>query len=389
MNFKPAMILARAAAMSAALALTVPHASAFESSAYQPPEPVPEFPVKSVVDAGADPVAFMAALAPLYDGSMSEVHSILVLSGGALVYEDYFVGNNDRVDFDAGLVRVPGDPRQWGPDDPHFVSSVSKTVTALITGIALGELGWSLDEPLAPHLKSHPWLLAGDKSGITVRHVLTMTTGLEWNEWQGSSMTELWTAKARFRHLASIPMAAEPGAVWNYNSATENVLLLALDGAVPGSIREFADEHFFRPLAINNYRWGEFDEDIPDGGARLFLRPRSMAKIGLLVLNGGEYGGQQVVPREFMKAAFSKQVSTRPATEHDYGYLTWIRSLAIEGGEPVEYVAIEGDGGNHINIFPDRGLIVVTTGGHYRDWPSYEPQIQTLLKRIVPVFPIR
>lgn len=164
------------------------------------------------------------------------------------------------------------------------------------------------------------------------------------------------------------------GWAWAYNSGAPNLLLLALDGVVEGGIREFADNRFFLPLGIDNYRWGNFDKDIPDGGARLFTRPRDMAKIGLLVLNGDEYRGKQIVPREFIQAAASKQVSTRPATNHDYGFLTWIRTLAPESGMPVQYVAVEGDGGNFISIFPDRGLIVVTTGGHYRDWSAYETQ---------------
>lgn len=150
MNHKSALSsrLARATVAIAALALLAPQAHAEDSSRYEPPEPVPEFPVKSIADAGVDPEAFMAAPTPLYNGSMTEVHSILVLSDGALVYEDYFVGNTDRLDFDAGLVRVPGEPRQWTPNDMHFVASVAKTVTALVSGIALQELGWSLDEPL-------------------------------------------------------------------------------------------------------------------------------------------------------------------------------------------------------------------------------------------------
>jgi CubicO group peptidase (beta-lactamase class C family) len=111
-----------------------------------------------------------------------------------------------------------------------------------------------------------------------------------------------------------------------------------------------------------------------------------MAKIGLLILNHGSWRGTQVVPRDFMIAATSPQVSTAPAAEHRYGYLTWIRELAIDGEEPVQYIAVEGDGGNYISIFPDRDLVVVTTAGNYGEYPVYEAQGQRLLRRIVPLF---
>jgi CubicO group peptidase (beta-lactamase class C family) len=345
-----------------------------------------EFEQARLGDLDVTPAGFMRAITPLYDGSMIEMHSLLVVARGTLVYEDYFIGNTDWIDFDDGVRRVPGEPRQWLPGNLHYMASVTKTVTALIAGIAFDEFGWSLEDPLARRLRSEPWLLARDKAGITARNILTMTSGIEWDEWSGPSETDAWAAKDRFRHIAGLPMAAVPGDRWTYNSIAPNILLLALDHAVDGGIREYADERFFSRLGIDNYRWGAFEGDIPDGGARLFLRPRDMAKIGLLILNHGSWRGTQVVPRDFMIAATSPQVSTAPAAEHRYGYLTWIRELAIDGEEPVQYIAVEGDGGNYISIFPDRDLVVVTTAGNYGEYPVYEAQGQRLLRRIVPLF---
>jgi hypothetical protein len=111
-----------------------------------------------------------------------------------------------------------------------------------------------------------------------------------------------------------------------------------------------------------------------------------MAKIGLLIRNGGSWRGTQIIPRDYMLAAVSPLVSAAPAVDHRYGYLTWVRQLAIEGGDPVQYIAVEGDGGNQINVFTDRDLIVVTTGGSYREFPVYDPQAQRLLARIAPLF---
>jgi len=350
------------------------------------PEPSDDFNEGCLADVGVDPAAFMRAITPLYDGSMIEMHSLLVLARGSLIYEDYFTGNTDWIDFDHDVKRVPGEPAQWLPGDLHYVASITKTVTSLVAGIAFAELGWSLEEPLAPRLRSEPWLLAGDKAGITARHILTMTSGVRWNEWNDTSENEAWAAPERFKHFASLPMDAPPGDRWTYNSIAPNVLLLALDHAVEGGIREFADERFFSRLGIDNYRWGPFEGDIPDGGARLFLRARDMAKIGLLIMNKGSWRGVQIVPRDYMIAASSSQVSTAPAAQHRYGYLMWIRELAIEDSAPVQYIAVEGDGGNQINIFPDRDLIVVTTGGNYGEFPVYEAQAQRLLRRVVPLF---
>jgi CubicO group peptidase (beta-lactamase class C family) len=181
-------------------------------------------------------------------------------------------------------------------------------------------------------------------------------------------------------------MQERPGDVWTYNGAAPNILMLALDRALPEGVRGFADARLFKPLGIDNYRWGDFEADVPDAGARLLMRPRDMAKLGLLLLNGGAWHGVQIVPRDYVFEATSPQVSTAPAAEHEYGYLMWIRKLALESGETVQYVAIEGDGGNNISVFPDRDLVVVTTGGNYREFPVYEAQGQRLLKAIVPLF---
>lgn len=388
-----ALVLSAAAEPALAPAKTEPALSATGpavDSESGPIVPAPvggdEFDQARLGDIDVNPAAFMRAITPLYNGSMIEMHSLLVVAHGALVYEDYYIGNTDWIDFDDGVKRVAGEPRQWLPGDLHYTASVAKTVTALIAGIAFDELGWSLEDPLAPRLRSEPWLLARDKAGITARHILTMTSGIRWDEWNGTSETDAWTAKERFRHIAGLPMDAPPGDKWTYNSIMPNVLLLALDHAVEGGIREYADERFFSRLGIDNYRWGAFEGDIPDGGARLFLRPRDMAKIGLLILNRGSWRGTQIVPPDYVVAATTAQVPASPAAEHRYGYLTWIRELDIDDGEPVQYIAVEGDGGNQINIFPDRDLVVVTTAGNYGEFPVYEAQGQQLLRRIVPLF---
>lgn len=325
----------------------------------------------------ADADTMMAGVVPAAeDGRSTEIHSLLVHSRGSLRYEHYFRGNDDHIDFEGGVRRVSGAPVQWHKDRLHYVASVTKTVTALLTGMALDELG------LDVHTRVADLLPAGaqgpDAEGLTLEHLLTMRAGFIWDEWAGNDLVRLWQSDDFARFLLARENTG-PGTVWQYNSAGPNLLLAVLEAQLGQPLQGWADARFFAPLGIGKYRWEAQPTGTPEGSARLFLSSRDLLRIGQLMLGHGKLGGQQIIPEGWVEKMTTPHTQ---AGDNSYGYLVWLRS--VEGRQAI---VAEGDGGQYIWMFPEDDLIVVITQGNYLEWPLYRDQAMTLLTEfILPAF---
>lgn len=304
----------------------------------------------------------------------NELHSLLIYKDGALVFEKYYTGNDDHIDFKGGVKRVASEaPVQWHRARKHYVASVTKAITALIAGAAMEELGLHHDAKLLnlapPALKT---LLSDKTAGLTLHHLLSMQTGFVWDEWQADDLVQLWQQQDFSAHLLRKKNNG-PGTAWRYNSAAPNLLLTILEYQLGEPMHRWADKNFFQKLGIVDYHWASQPTGTPEGAARLHLRPRDMLKIGISVLQDGRWKDQQVIPSAWVKAATSMQATSSAG---DYGYFFWLRNL---GG--VNYISADGDGGQYINVFPQHRTVVVMTGGHYLDWPRYAHQANTIMQR--------
>ncbi|WP_420429351.1 serine hydrolase domain-containing protein [Kordiimonas sp.] len=306
-------------------------------------------------------------------GKFKQIHSLLVYQGGEVAFERYFKGNDDWIDFKGGIKRIRGEGDvQWHANRQHYMASVTKTVTALLTGIALEELKLSVDarlEPLLPpELKP---LLQQDAGYLTLKHLLTMQTGFQWDEWTGDDLREVWKTDDFGKFLLKRTNLG-PEAPWVYNSAVPNLLLRTLEHQLAQPLGTWANERFFGPLGITNYTWHRQPTGTPEGSARLHLTPNDMLKIGAMMMSGGKYEGEQVVPPAWLDAMTRKHCGSDAG---DYGYLTWLREL---DGRP--YISADGDGGQYINIFPHEEVIVVMTQGNYLEWPLYANQATMIMR---------
>lgn len=301
-----------------------------------------------------------------------DVHSVLVYKGGDLLLEEYFAGTSDYIDFEGGIKRIPGPEVAWNMDRQHYVASVTKAVTGILTGIALDELGLSehalIKDMLPPDLEP---LLEGKARSLTLHDLLTMTAGFRWDEWTSDDLVKLWQsddfAKAL---LAKENMGA--GSEWRYNSALPNLVLRILEYRLGQPLQVWAGERFFGPLGIRNYSRDKQPSGTPEGGARLHLTPRDMMKIGVTVLEGGMWQGKRIIPADWVTKMTRHQASPEGA---GYGYYFWLREV---GG--VSYISADGDGGQQINIFPDDDTVVVMTQGNYGEWPLYMEQAQAMMR---------
>ncbi len=274
-----------------------------------------------------------------------ELHSMLVVRDGLLVHEEYFNG--------------------YGWANPHDIRSVTKSITSLLTGIAVerGSLA-GVDAPLMDYLGTE-YPEVRDKDDILLRHLLSMSTGLDCDDGDRSTRgqedrmyeTEDWVG-----HFLSLSRPYAPGDTTRYCTGGVVALGEAIAQGTGQDLAAFADDALFAPLGIENYRWARFDDGRKvDAGGHLLLTPQAMAKVGMLVLQGGEWNGRQIVSEEWIER------STRPRTEirgMPYGYLWWSDTLRY-GEKEVGIVWASGNGGQTIFLAPEYDLVAVFTAGYF------------------------
>jgi CubicO group peptidase (beta-lactamase class C family) len=242
----------------------------------------------------------------------------------------------------------------FGPDERHVIYSCTKSIVSALVGIAIeqGAIG-SVDQPIVDLFpERNPANLDAYKESMTLEHVLTMTTGLKCEDsylyrWQGLRQMEKSDDWVQF--VLDLPMAEKPGTRFEYCNGASFLLSALLQETTGKSALDLAEEHLFGPLGITDVTWSSNAQGITIGYSQLTMRPRDMAKIGYLYLNGGQWDGKQLVPADWVAASTQKQIS---ATLQDgYGYQWWVDDSG-------KYMAL-GYSGQFIFVVPDRELVVV------------------------------
>ena len=280
-------------------------------------------------------------------GANHRSRSLLVVKDGRLVVEEYFGGG--------------------GPDDLHDVRSVTKSVVSALTGIALarGDIR-SLDDPISDYVGSLLPQLEPDKGAITIRQLLTMTTGLEWDESGGFGSYNEWIRSGdHLGFLLRKPFTSPPGVEFTYNSAAVHLLGVVLEQATVMQLPTLAQYALFDPMGISSSRWESLSGGYYNGGAGLDLRPRDLARFGQLFLQRGSSGGRQIIPADWIDMSIGERFDWRlelgALAGISYGYLWWVVPAASE----TLYFAW-GYGGQYVVVVPELGLVVVATNDWYR-----------------------
>jgi CubicO group peptidase (beta-lactamase class C family) len=314
-------------------------------------------------DAGLDPATLCPVVPRFAEWRQADIHSIVVVRHGVLAFEHYFAGADQRY----GTV-IPD--AAFNADALHDVRSVTKSVTSLCLGIALDH-GWvkTLDAPVLGFFPEWTDLRTPDKERFTLRHLLTMSAGLDWNENipyidPTNSETRMNLAPDPYRLVLEQPVVLPPGEVYNYSGGSATLISAVLKKTTGRSIEQLAKDELFDPLGITAFHWYHFSNGDPRAASGLRLRPRDMAKLGQLMLNHGQWGGRQVVSAAYVDAAIAPQINGQGL--FFYGYQFWLgRSFA--GGQEIDWAAAVGLGGQRIFIVPSLELVTVVTAGLYND----------------------
>jgi CubicO group peptidase (beta-lactamase class C family) len=333
------------------------------------------WPVAAPEDQGLDPVA-ICAIGPRFEAwKEANVHAVVVIRHGVLVYERYFAGEDER--WGRPLGRVAYDARMR-----HDLRSITKSVTALLVGIAV-DRSWleDLDAPVLSFFPEYADLRTPEKDRITVRHLLTMSAGLAWNEElpysdPENSERQMTDAPDPYRYVLAQPSAAPPGQVYNYNGGATAMLAAILRKLSGRSLDVLAKEALFEPLGIRDVEWVRYANGDPIAASGLRLRPRDLAKIGQLVLDRGVWQGRRIVSPSWIEQSTSPQIQAEEPLF--YGYQWWLGRSAIDGQE-IEWAAGFGWGGQRLFVVPDRDLVVVVMAGLYANPPLQRVVAGTVL----------
>jgi uncharacterized protein (TIGR03437 family) len=286
-------------------------------------------------------------------------YSVLVFRNGYLVWEQYY----------HGMAR----------DSYADVMSISKSVLSLLIGQALdrGAIE-TLDQKLADYFPEY-FSLSSDarKRLITLRQMLTMTAGFQWDE---VATGNNWVAsKDWYKFVIDLPMAANPGDVFDYNTGLSHLLAGVLSRSSGQSALAFGIQNLFQPLGINNFRWDTDPRGNYVGGFHMYFTSRDLGKFGYLALRNGFWDGRQLVSRSWIEDSTSVHVScASPVTSGDYAYHWWVRP---QWGYMIYMAA--GYGGQYIFVVPGLDLIMVSTADTTGDTLDRHMQAFNLLTQYV------
>jgi CubicO group peptidase (beta-lactamase class C family) len=324
-------------------------------------------------DVGLDAAVIRDMVRAVIDDELALTHGVLVARHGKLVVEEYFYG--------------------FAADTWHDMRSASKTLASTLVGLAVqeGRISGALELAL-PFFSEYRQYENWDerKARITVRDLLTMSSGLDANDSDPRSVAsegayQSQTARPDWIKLAlDAPMIADPGSQPLYGGANPLILGGILEEALREPVEWFAHRTLFEPLGIEHYKFFLDPTGVLYMGGGLHMRPRDMAKFGQLYLDGGVWQGRRLLPEAWIQESWGRYGRLAPLDRngHEYGYLWWHHRYEV-GESVVETVEARGNGGQYIFVAPSLELVVVITAGNFRTGKTRQPE-EILRRYILP-----
>lgn len=304
--------------------------------------------VSSLQSEGVDEAIIKTLMIKILNEEIPNIQSLLIVKNNKLVLDEYFGG--------------------YALNALHPLASVSKSITSILIGIAIDQLKIpsvnSLIYDLLPSYHDRNWDTS--HKSIQLKHVLTMTAGLEWNDWifPDGDMRDSTTAMSKsedwIEYTLDRKTVERPGEKFVYNNGLSLILGEIIKDSTSYDADKYAEKHLFTPLNIKDYRWRKAKNSIIETAGGLELRPRDMAKIGSLMLNGGTWQGRHIVSSNWVNESTRMQLREQILLAAGYGYQWW-RGEMFSGKERIDLYYAAGKGGQYIFVCPKLDLITIVT----------------------------
>lgn len=308
-----------------------------------------DWEVSSLAEQNVDVNAIQSLIRKVH-AEPRNVHSFLLVRNNKLLVDAYFAG--------------------WHKERPHDLRSASKSINSTLIGIAIHQ-GFieDVEQNVFDFFPQYQDLKNTENGKIRIDHLLTMTSGLKWdqssypNEDNRNDEGAMERSRDWLRYTLERKMIREPGTTFLYNSGCSNLLAGIIKSATGDHADKFAEKHLFASLNITDYFWRKQDDGLCNAAAGLFLRPRDMAKIGQLFLDKGMWHGQQIISEAWVHASTAPFLAVNQGGG-GYGYQWWTQELKAED-KTIKFFLAAGNGGQYIFVIPALQAVVVFTGGNY------------------------
>lgn len=274
---------------------------------------------------------FAALLRELDASKDTEMHHFMALRHGKVICECNF---------------APYPKGMW-----HITHSMCKSITGMAIGMLIEEEKLKLDENIydifSDHINAFSKIF---RPVITVENLLTMTSGVTFNE-SGIVSGNDWLGS-----FLNASVNGKPGTEFQYNSLNTYVLSAIVTKRTGETLTEYLTPRLFAPLGITKYYWETCPKGITKGGWGLFLCAEDMAKLGQLYLQRGKWNGQQLVSEYWIEISTARHLKTQNDT-YGYGYQLWMEQRPGS----FEY---NGMLGQNVIIYPDMDMVLVTNAGN-------------------------
>jgi CubicO group peptidase (beta-lactamase class C family) len=299
--------------------------------------------------ATAEPFDLGPVEAEILSGRLGKIEAVTIEQHGKAVYQRRF-----------------GDV---GKSGLHDIRSAGKSITALAVGLAIadGKLA-SVDAPVWPLLGAAE---SDPHADITVRDLLTMSSALDCDDGEPKSpgQEEKMYHRKEWRSFAmALPLAAnyqrdsKGYGRWSYCTAGIFLLGQMVQTAVDERFDLYVQRRLFDPLGIENVEWRRSASGEVQSGGQLKIGAAELARIGRLVLDGGRWQGQQLVPESWVREML--QPHRQVGTNVHYGYLWWFWPIKSPIGYQPSWL-MQGNGGNMVAIFRDYDAVIVVQSSNY------------------------
>ena len=321
----------------------------------------------SVSSVGLSEYKLLQMLGYLQGNPDHRIHSIIIVKNNKLVFEEYYPGDK----FNLG--QYTGETG-FDREDTHNLCSATKSFVSACIGIAIDK-GFiqSVDQEIHNFFSEHSDLFQNNsiKQTITIKHLLTMSSGIEWDDETyyyndpRNDIYQLFTVSDPIRYILSKDVIETPGTVFAYRNCNTNLLGEIIRRASGQRLDTFAENYLFGKLGTTEFEWQMLHNNVVFGSGDLRLRPRDMAKFGQLFFNGGVWDQEQIISVNWINESTQARFSTPPGWWEDgYGYQWWIKTFHPNSNSYISYFA-QSWGGQCIFVFPENNMVVVLTGGNY------------------------
>ena len=341
--------------------------------------PTTAWEVTSASSQGMNYDSLAAFSAELESGDLGYIDGMLVIRNGMIIFEKEYTN-----DYDSLFKTTNTEPGKYNYYDPnwhpyynntrlHTMQSVSKSFTAAAVGIAVknGQIP-GLNAKIMDYFDGYESSAPDPRrNAMTIRDVLTMTTGIQWDESSmlytdsTSNCVQMEKSSDWIQYVIDQPMAFGPGEKYEYNSGATMLLSYLINKTTGLDLTDYVKTNLFDVLGITDYYWKHTPKGLTDAEGGLYLTPRDLAKFGYLYLHNGKWENKQVLPGNWVEITHEKRVDTT-SPWFKYGFQWWLMPY----GDNHTALLASGLGGQRMIVLPELDIVAVFTGWNIYEMPA-------------------